>query len=96
MGLLESIACGATVVTTNVGMAMDVVSDNINGFIVKDFSSESIADKIKKFTEMPSEKKLDIEEKARINILNFDWKVVAKMHWEQVYMPAYNSIKKNL
>ena len=47
MGLLESIACGATVVTTNVGMAMDGVSDNVNGFIVKDFSSESIADKIK-------------------------------------------------
>ena len=39
---------------------------------------------------MPSEKKLDIEEKQG-NVLNFDWKVVAKCG--KSFMPAYSSIK---
>ena len=75
-------------------MASDVISDNVNGFLVDDFESESIVDKTVKFIEMPIKNKLDIQEKARLNILNYDWLVIAKMHWEKVYKPAYNYINK--
>ena len=93
MGLLESIACGAAAVSTNVGMAGDLIDDGINGFLTKDFDYESIIEKAVKFIEMPLQNKLDIQKKARLNILNYDWKIVSKMHWEKVYKPAYNLIK---
>tara|TARA_Y100000589_G_scaffold316293_1_gene340882 strand:+ start:83 stop:1249 length:1167 start_codon:yes stop_codon:yes gene_type:complete len=94
MGLLESIACGSAVVSTNVGMAKDVIEDGINGFIADDFHYQSIIDKSVKFIEMPIKNKLDILQKGRKNILNYDWEIVSEMHLEKVYKPAYNFINR--
>ena len=94
MGLLESIAWGSAVVSTNVGMAKDVIEDGINGFIADDFHYQSIIDKSVKFIEMPIKNKLDILQKGRKNILNYDWEIVSEMHLEKVYKPAYNFINR--
>ena len=46
MGLLESAACGTPVVSTNVGMAKDLITDRLTGFIVERIEAESYQRKL--------------------------------------------------
>lgn len=90
MGLLESIACGTPVAATNVGMVKDVISDKINGVIADIIDEETIAKKVEYLIKMTDEQKKDLQKFARKSILKFDWKIVAKEHWEKVYKPLIN------
>ncbi len=42
--LLESMACGIPVISTPVGQAVDLVTNKVNGIIVKNYSAESLAE----------------------------------------------------
>ena len=85
MGLLESMACGIPVVTTRVGMAEDVIQQNIPGEISFEPDSNNLAYKIESIIETNSENKKDSQNIIRKHILKFDWGEVAKQHWEKVY-----------
>ena len=87
MGLLESIASGTIVVTTNVGMAKDVITDSLTGGLAEDIDAQIIAQKVEKFLNMTEKEKIEIQKRARKMILKFDWKNVAKQHWDKVYKP---------
>ena len=87
MGLLESIASGVPVVTTNVGMAMDVIEDGKTGAIADEVTPESISDKVEKVIQMSSKEKYELQKKAREVISKFDWKIVAEQHWDKIYKP---------
>ena len=88
--LIESMASGVPVVTTNVGMAKDFIKDNINGGIVESFNPEDISKKSIEILNLP--KKILISN-ARKDVMKADWDVVAKLHWENVYKPALNALK---
>jgi glycosyltransferase involved in cell wall biosynthesis len=90
MGLLESIACGTPVAATNVGMVKDVISDKVSGVIADIINEEAIAKKVEYIIKMSDEQKKDLQKFARKSILKFDWKIVAKEHWEKVYKPLIN------
>ncbi len=85
MGLLESISCGVPVVTTNVGMAMDVIIDGNTGEISEEISAKSISDKVEKIILMSSKEKNELQKSAREIIYKFDWKIVAEEHWNKIY-----------
>ena len=87
MGLLESIACGTAVASTKVGMAQDVINDKVNGVISDEIDAEYIAHKVEYLINMSPMQKLEIFQEARKSALKFDWKIVAKDHWEKIYKP---------
>ena len=87
--MIESMACGVPLVTTNVGMAYDFIRDKINGGIIDSFDPNELA---KKSIEILNLKKETLIQEARKDVLKADWDVVAKFHWENVYKPALDSI----
>ena len=87
MGLLESIASGVPVVTTNVGMAIDVIKDGKTGAISDEISPKSLSDKVEKIIQMSPREKYELQKNARKVISKFDWKIVAKQHFDKIYKP---------
>ena len=85
MGLMESMACGIPVVTTNVGMAEDVIKPNIPGEISYKFDSTVLANKVETLLDTFYKNQQKSQEKIRDHILRFDWEEVANEHWEKVY-----------
>ena len=84
MGLIESMSCGIPVVTTNVGMAQDVISNGISGSISYTIDSNSLAEKIEETLNVLY-KNEELQKIIRIESLKFDWKFVAEQHWQRVY-----------
>ena len=85
MGLIESMACGIPVVTTNVGMAEDVIQHNILGEISNEIDPKSLANKVELILESLNKNKEKSREIIRESIFGFDWEEVAKQHWDKVY-----------
>lgn len=90
MGLLESIACGTPVASTNVGMASDIITDKITGVLADRIEVENIAHKVEYLINMSKKEKEELQIKARKVVENCDWSVVAKQHWEKIYNPLIN------
>ena len=85
MGLIESMSCGIPVVTTKVGMSEDVISKNIPGEISDTFDPKMIANKVEETIDTFSKNENEYKRLIRKNIIKFDWREVAKQHWEKVY-----------
>tara|TARA_B100000212_G_C27371155_1_gene532615 strand:- start:66 stop:1277 length:1212 start_codon:yes stop_codon:yes gene_type:complete len=88
--MIESMASGVPVITTNVGMAKDFIKDKENGGLVESFKPEDIANKSLEILNLPKE---NLISKAREDVLKADWDLVAKLHWEKAYKPALDSFK---
>ena len=91
MGLLESAACGTPVITTDVGMAKDLVIDGYNGFLVEEIEVRELVKKIECFIHLKSCEKKALQMNARKAVCKFDWSIVAKDHWEKVYKPLIST-----
>tara|TARA_B100000886_G_scaffold340490_2_gene310443 strand:+ start:87 stop:1256 length:1170 start_codon:yes stop_codon:yes gene_type:complete len=87
--LIESMASGVPVVTTNVGMGQDFIKDKINGGIVNCFDPIVIAEKSLEILKLP---KKELIFQARKDVMKADWNVVAKLHWEKAYKPALEEL----
>ena len=85
MGLMESMACGIPVVTTKVGMAEDVIQQNIPGEISCEFDSTILANKVETLLNNFYKNNQEFQKTIRDHILKFDWQEVAKQHLEKVY-----------
>ena len=90
MGLLESIACGTPVASTNVGMASDIISDKITGALADQIEVENIAQKVEYLLNMTNKEKKELQKKARKVVEKCDWKYIAREHWEKIYNPLIN------
>ena len=82
MGLLESMASGIPVVSTNVGMARDLIQDEVNGYISKSLNPEIISNKVKKVI---NNKNNYLFKKARNTIEKVDWNIVSRKHINLAY-----------
>lgn len=89
--MIESMACGVPLVTTNVGMADDFIRDKINGGIIDSFDPYDLANKSMEILNLQKE---TLIQQARKDVLKADWDVVAKLHWENVYKPALVSLNR--
>ena len=54
--LLEAMASGLAVVSTDVGGAVDVIDDGVNGLLIKSRSSEQIRDALLRLLNSPEER----------------------------------------
>ena len=92
-GLLEGMASGVPVVSTNVGMASDLLVDNTSGGVVPVDNVEQLVIKAGQIIRMEKQQKETLIRNARENVLKCDWKVVARNHWENVYLPLLEAIE---
>ncbi len=85
MGLMESMSCGIPVVSTNVGMAGDVIINEKIGSISSEINPNELAQKVENILNIINNKGEKIKKEIRSEILRFDWKYVAEEHWSKVY-----------
>jgi glycosyltransferase involved in cell wall biosynthesis len=83
--MLEALASGLPLVSTNTGGASELVADGKNGFIVKFKDSKNIAEKIEKLINDPELAK---------NMGNESRKIAEKMSWEGVAQKYFELYKK--
>ena len=88
-GLLESMASGIPVVSTPVGMAVDLIEDMENGGLADNFNPKSISMKVLEI--INSQEKNKIINSALVRILEYDTQVVANQILNEIYMPLLNS-----
>jgi D-inositol-3-phosphate glycosyltransferase len=76
--ILESLACGTPVVSTNVGIAPGVIVPGINGYISDNNAPEKLAAHLEMVlgTGMKDAVKINT---IRASVVDFDWKAIARM-----------------
>jgi glycosyltransferase involved in cell wall biosynthesis len=89
MVLLEAMACGKPIITTDVGGNPYAVTDKVNGFLVQPDSPQDIAEHlVYLINNQDLLKKMGQESKKRS--LDFDWEIIARQTRE-----CYKGILKN-
>ena len=92
MGLMESMASGVPVVSTKVGMSLDLVEDGVSGAIVEIEDVEAIAERS---IQMLRSLHLDgLRLRARASVMKADWSVVGIGHWEKIYRPLLDTLPR--
>lgn len=91
MGLMEAMASGVPVVSTPVGMSVDLIQNNFSGKISKDFKVKSIS---KLICELIENRKLynKITKNALSVVDEVSWANVSYKHYEDVYMPLIKKL----
>ena len=92
MGLMEAMASGVPVVSTPVGMSVDLIQNNFTGKISKDFKVKSIS---KLISELIENRKVynKITKNALSVIDDVSWTNVSYKHYENVYIPLIKRFK---
>ena len=67
----EALACGIPVISFNEGVAVDLIKDNYNGFLVNNFSSTKLAIRIIDILKMKNSKIYKMKQNARKTAKNF-------------------------
>ncbi len=89
MAMLEAMACGCPVLSSTVPAALDVITDNVNGFIVYDTNPTKIACRIIQILSRPKEFE-SIRQKAIKTILEkFSWPIIARQYYD-LYLEKAN------
>ena len=88
--LLESLACGRPIITTDRPGCREVLDDGINGFLVKQKDSADLIKQIEKFMSLSVEERKNLGLNGRKKVEEyFDRKIVINK-----YLEAINSIDK--
>lgn len=76
--LLESLAVGRPIITSNVPGCSDLVKDNFNGFLLKNVNSQELFKLFEKFSNLSNQKITKFSEFSRKNSLKYDEKIINK------------------
>jgi glycosyltransferase involved in cell wall biosynthesis len=87
MGLMESMASGVPVVSTHVGMAPDLIVDQVTGALARPEDAEDIATKAQRLLALSAEASARLRILARDAVQVCDWRVVGRRHFDEVYKP---------
>jgi glycosyltransferase involved in cell wall biosynthesis len=77
MVIAEAMSCGLVIITTRVGLVIDWIKNEENGFIVKRRDADSYVEMIKYAVNQP-ELAYKIRQKAHKTALHFNWKKIAE------------------
>ena len=87
MALMESMAARVPVVSTAVGMAPDLIVDEVTGGLAASEDVDGLVDRAQMILALDEVAREQLTAKAHEAVLPCDWKVVARRHWEEVYQP---------
>ena len=87
--ILESMASGVPIVSTNVGMAEDVILNRVNGYIAPVADHIKLSNILGELLESDKSRE-NICTNAFETIKKYDWNVVAEQYLERVYKPLIN------
>ena len=82
--ILECMATGVPLISTKVGMAVDLIKNGENGFLVDIESSDGLAECALKILDNPNLKNKMVNN-GRVTVANYDWKILAKRYEEVLY-----------
>lgn len=93
--LIEAMACGIPIVSTNVGAVSEIIDNGVNGFVVPHLSEKHIVENIRKLIASPATRET-ISKKAREYAVNkYDIEISAKQHCEAYQIAQdYHSKRK--
>ena len=84
--ILESIASGIPIVTTNVGMAADIITDGTDGYIAPIEDYKKLSDILGELLSS-SKKRKNISLNALKIINKYDWQNIAEEYYKKLYLP---------
>ena len=70
--MVEALACGKNIVTSNIGGANDMVKEGKNGFIIKDRSPYNFSNAILKALDLPNPNSLSLDLSSKYSSCNLD------------------------
>ena len=83
--LLESCACGRPIITTDRSGCREVIDDGINGFVVKQRSTEDLIEKIEKFLTLTQEQRRAMGLAGREKVeREFDRQIVVEAYLKEI------------
>ena len=88
--IVESMASGVPIISTNVGMARDFIVDRKNGRLVNSFEPEEVAQKSLEIINLYN--KEEIINSARNDVMRADWRNISRIYWEKVYEPRIKNL----
>ncbi len=86
MGLMESMASGVPVVSSDVGMARDLIESRVTGGLVPSEDVPAFSRQARNILSLPDRAEI-LCGKAREAVKVADWQVVGVQHYERVYRP---------
>ncbi len=89
MGLMEAMASGIPVVSTPVGMAVDLIKNNFSGKISVDFNHNNVTKILIDLIGKTKLKKVIIKN-ALSAVDNVNWTKISNSHYKNVYLPLVN------
>jgi glycosyltransferase involved in cell wall biosynthesis len=84
--LLECLASGVPVVSTRVGMCVDVIRDGENGFLADAEDAEGLAQAAGRLIDAPPLRQAFVE-RGLADVTAFEWAAVSAQYCERVYQP---------
>lgn len=88
--VLESMAAGVPLVSTRVGMAIDIVDDTANGLLADVDDVDAIAQAAIRIIDEP-EVRSRLIDNGLATAHRFDWTSIGTQYWEKVYRPVLAS-----
>lgn len=82
--VLESMACGVPIVSTDVGMSHDMVVNGVNGFLAEVDNIGQIAEYATRLIE-DKELRDRCVDGGLETIKNYDWNIIARRYYEEIY-----------
>lgn len=93
---VESLAMGVPVITTSTGGISDVVTDNINGFLIPQKCPTAIFEKLQLMHEQPELVKRMSEAARQKVVNNFSWEQVIQRYSSEVFNHHNNTSKPQI
>jgi glycosyltransferase involved in cell wall biosynthesis len=89
--ILESLACGVPLVSTRVGMALDVIEHGVNGLMV---DVEDVAGLVEAVSHLMEHRELGqrLAKKGLADIQAYDWQHIAARYYTELYEPVLASL----
>lgn len=83
--LLESLACGRPIITTDRPGCKEIVEDGVNGFVVKAKDSKDVIEKIEKFINLSNEERKQLGLNGRNKVeKQFDRRIVIDKYMQEI------------
>lgn len=96
--LLESIACGRPIITTNRSGCREIIDDEVNGYLIKQQNTQDLIDQIERFLHLDYKEKHEMGLHGRLKAeKEFNRQIITESYLEEINLCRgdYNGLQKN-